>query len=414
MKIVISKNNQYMEPVVEFPVHVERCCGLDVHQQTVVATIRGTGLIECTRTYSTFTQDLEALSNWLESLGVTDVAMESTGIYWKPVYNILDLRFRVILVNARHIKNVPGHKTDKKDSVWIAKLLASGLLKASFIPQQPVRELRELNRYKKKLVNQRVGHVNRLHKILQDANIKLASVVSDVRGVSASAMIEAIIQGIDTPEELVLLAKGSLKHKREQLVKALTGRLSDHHRFMLSTIKNAILEVDHQIEAIQARIDLYKKEQQETVDHLCTIPGVSEKIAMNILGEVGPTVASFPNEHHLASWAGVCPGNNESAGKKKNERTVKGNKLLKTTLVEAAWAAVHTKNTFYQRKYQALIVRKGPKKAIVAIAHKIIKAVYFILRDQCVYKEINLDRWETRKRQTLEAYYHKRLNELSH
>ncbi|UKJ06244.1 transposase [Solitalea lacus] len=227
-------------------------------------------------------------------------------------------------------------------------------------------------------------------------------------------MIEAIIQGLTDPEQLYQLAKGMLKNKKTELLKALSGRLTDHHRFMLCAIKSAIKDVDGQIEVIQTRIDLYKQTHRAVVNRLKTVPGISEAIAMNLLGEIGPNVQTFPDEHHLASWAGVCPGNNESAGKKKSERTVKGNKLLKTTLVEAAWSAVHTKNTFYQRKYHALVVRRGPKKAIVAIAHKIIKAVYFILKDQVEYREVDLQRWEARKRQTLEAYYHKRLNELSH
>ncbi|WPQ62132.1 IS110 family transposase [Chitinophaga sancti] len=314
---------------ISFEQVVSRGCGLDVHQENVVATIRGDNLQEQTRTFSTFTSSLKDLVAWLEESGITHVAMESTGVYWKPVFNILEPHFELILVNARHIKYVPGHKTDRNDSAWIAKLLLSGLLKGSFIPPQYTRELRELYRYKRKVIGQRSSEYNRLQNILETANIKLSSVVSDVFGISGWSMISAIIDGEQDPMILANLAKGRLKIKKQELILALEGNLNEHHRFMLNLSKAAILQLNELLCQVDNRIDQYLRKWEEEVKLLQTIPGVQKQTATAILAEIGTDMHAFPNQHHLASWCGLCPGNNESAGKKKVNVSIMATVLLK-------------------------------------------------------------------------------------
>lgn len=401
-----------MPNVVEFPQLIERGCGLDVHQQTVVATIKGSGISEETRTFGTFTCDLEILKNWLQDNHITHLAMESTGVYWKPVYNILSAGFEIILVNARHIKNVPGHKTDKKDSSWIAKLLLSGLLKGSFIPEQSIRELRELYRYKRKLIGQRVAERNRLQKILQDANIKLASVLSDLFGATGTAILQALTEGQTDPFYLADLAKGSLKNKKAELQLALQGRLTLHHQFMLKIHIRALDNIESLIADIDERINQCQEPYQQQLQLLQTIPGVGRETAGGIIAEIGCDMEAFPSEKHLASWAGVCPGNNESAGKKKSERTTHGNKTLKTALTEAAWAASHTKDSFLRRKYNSLITRRGKKRALIAVGHKILCAAYFILKNIEEYKEPDETMLLEKRKQAQIGRYLKRLHEL--
>jgi transposase len=303
--------------VIECAQVVAMGCGIDVHKETVVATVSGTGLKEETRTYNTFTSSLIELKEWLKSLGITHVAMESTGVYWKPVFNILEEDFEILLVNARHIKNVPGHKTDKKDSKWIAKLLLSGLLKGSFIPPKEIRELRDLFRYKRKLTGQISSEKNRSQKILEDANIKLSSVVSDTFGVSATKIIEAMLKGEKDIEQLLTLCHGRLETKKGQLKEALNGNLSTHHKFMLRTIKESIISIESVIKKVEKQIDKQTKNYQVEIELLQTIPGVGKDTALGIVAEIGVDMNVFPNELHLASWAGMSPGNNESAGKKK-------------------------------------------------------------------------------------------------
>jgi transposase len=387
-------------------------CGLDVHKDNVVATIRGTGIQEETRTFLSFTSTLKDCSAWLKAHGVTHVAMESTGVYWKPVYNILDPDFEIILVNARHIKHVPGHKTDCKDSAWIAKLLLSGLLKGSFIPPKNSRELRELYRYKRKLTGQHTAEGNRLRKVLEDANIKLGSVVSDVFGVSGTAMINAVLAGQSDPATLADLAKGTLRRKKDQLILALQGNLTAHHLFMLKLSKKAIDNIDNLILDVDNQIDTYLAAYEEECSLLKTIPGVQQATATAIIAEIGIDMDVFPNQHHLASWAGICPGNNESAGKKKSSRITEGNKFLKTALVEAAWAASLTKDTYLKRRYGSLVARRGKKKALVAIAHKILVAAYFILKDKVPYQEPDNAEWLEKRKQAQIRSCLKRLHEL--
>lgn len=344
------------QPHTSFEQVVSRGCGLDVHKDNVVATISGQGLEEQTRTFSTFTIHLRELTQWLLQAGVPHVAMKSTGVYWKLVYNIIEPHFELILVNARHIKHVPGHKTDRKDSAWIAKLLLSGLLKGSFIPVQATRELRELYRYKRKVIGQRVSEYNRLQKVLEDANIKLASVVSDVYGVSGWAMINAIIEGEQDPTVLAGLAKGRLKSKQQLLYLAMEGNISEHHRFMLTLSKTAIEQLNNLIDQVDDRIDRYLAQWEMEAQLLQTIPGVQKQTATAILAEMGSDMSAFPNQHRLASWCGICPDNNESAGKKKSERITHGNKSLKTALAEAAWVATRVKDSYLKKKFDSLLV----------------------------------------------------------
>ena len=304
---------------ITFEQIIERGCGIDVHKKVIVATIRGTGIKEITKSFSAFTVSIEALRDWLKEHGITHVAMESTGVYWKPIFNILEEDFDIILVNARHIKNVPGKKTDKKDSKWIAKLLLSGLLKGSFIPPKPIRELRDLTRYRKKVVGQIASEKNRLQKILEDANIKLSSVVSDMSGATATKIINAMISGEEDIKELVKFRHGKMQTSIEELAMSLKGNLTEHHKFMLTTIKESITEKEILIEKLNKRIDEQLKGNELELDAklLQTIPGVGKDASAGIIAEVGNNMDQFPNEQHLASWAGMSPGNNESAGKKK-------------------------------------------------------------------------------------------------
>lgn len=304
---------------VTFEQVIDRGCGIDVHKKVLVATIRGKGIKEETRTYSSFTESIEELRDWLKVNEITHVAMESTGVYWKPVFNILEEDFEILLVNASHLKNIPGDKTDKKDSKRIAKLLLAGLLKRSFIPCKSVRELRDLTRYKRKLVGQIASEKNRIHKFLEDANIKLSSVVSDLSGAVASRIIDAMIGGQEDVEELVKLRHGKMKSTVEELSAALKGNLTDHHRFMLELVKKSIWDKESIIKELDKEIDRLLKENEMVLDAemLSTIPGVDKDSAASILAEIGNKMEQFPSEQHIASWAGLSPGNNESAGKKK-------------------------------------------------------------------------------------------------
>lgn len=298
---------------------IERGCGIDVHKEVIVATIRGLGITETTRTFSGFTESIETMRDWLKEKKITHIAMESTGIYWKPIYNILEEDFEIILVNARHIKNVPGRKTDKKDSRWITKLLISGLLKGSFIPPKHIRDLRDLTRYRKKIVGQIASEKNRIQKILEDGNIKLSSVVSDMSGATATKIINAMIGGEENIQELLKYRHGKMQATDEELASSLKGKLTDHHKFMLTTIKESMQEKEAIIEKLDKRIEEQLKSHELILDSelLQTIPGVGQTAASSILAEIGNDMSRFPDEHHLAAWAGMSPGNNESAGKKK-------------------------------------------------------------------------------------------------
>jgi len=393
---------------------VERGCGLDVHKKTIVACVMGKGIKKEIRTFSTMTNDLLRLKKWLKEKGITHVAMESTGVYWKPVFNILEDSFEVILVNARHIKNVPGRKTDVRDSEWICKLLRNGLLRGSFIPPKDIRELRDLTRYRRKLVQAISAEKNRVQKILEDANIKLSSVVSDTFGVSASKIINELIRGELTVEEMSELAKGRLCKKKEELKEALVGNFQEHHRFMLK----ASLEHIHSIEKIISRLDLEINKKmdkyREEYELLQTIPGVKEYGASSIIAEIGTDMSRFPSEEHLSSWAGMSPGNNESAGKKKACRINHGNKCLKGTLTECAWAGSRTKNTYLKAKYKSLVGRRGKKRALIAVGHKILIMCYYIIKHKVAYKELGIDYLDNRKKEKIIKSYINRLNNFGY
>lgn len=304
---------------INFEQIVERGCGLDVHKKIIVATIRGTGIKEQTKSFDGFTDSIEKLKEWLQKHNITHVAMESTGVYWKPIYNILEDGFEILLVNARHIKNVPGRKTDKKDSKWIAKLLLSGLLRGSFIPPKPTRELRDLTRYKRKVIAQVSADKNRIQKILEDANIKISSVVSSTSGATATKIIDAMIAGEQNIDELLKFRHGRIQSSIEDMISALKGNLTAHHKFMLQTIKESIKEKQILITKLDTQIEVHLKKHELELDSelLQTIPGVGKDGVAYLLAEIGSNMDQFPDEKHLASWAGMSPGSNESAGKKK-------------------------------------------------------------------------------------------------
>ena len=376
-----------MEKVI-FDQVVKVGCGIDVHKDIIVATIRRSEKDYETKEFSSFTSSLTELREWCKSEGVTHIAMESTGVYWKPVFNILeDGDFEIILVNARHVRNVPGHKTDKQDSQWLSKLLLSGLLKASFIPPAEIRDLRDLVRYKKKVVSQASSEKNRIIRILEDANIKLSSVLTNVDGAVGSRIIDDLIAGKTDINGLMQHYHGHIKASKEEFRKALQGRLTKHHQFMLRVIKESITDKERLIEKIEKQIDELAKRYSVEIELLQTIPGVAYDSAVGIISEIGADMKQFSSDQHLSSWAGMSPGNNESGGKKKSTTTIHGNKHLQTILVESAWGATRKKDGYMKRKYQSLVPRRGKKKAIVAVGHKIIIAAYHVIKDKEAYKE---------------------------
>jgi transposase len=393
---------------------IEKGCGLDVHKGTVVACIMGTGIKKEVKTYTTMTNDLLRLKEWLQENGITHVAMESTGVYWKPVFNILEDRFEVILVNARHVKNVPGRKTDVQDSEWLCKLLRNGLVKGSFIPPRGIRELRDLTRHKRKLIQAITAEKQRVEKVLEDANIKFSSIVSDTFGASGRKIIEELIKGELEPEEMVELSKGRLRQKRGDLKEALVGQVREHHKFMIKvSLKHirAMGKILSDIERkIQEKIDRHYKEEYELLQ---TIPGVKGE-ASTLIAEMGVDMERFPSEEHLSSWAGMSPGNNESGGKKKPGSTTYGNKCLKTMLTEFAWVASKTKDTYLRSKYHSLVGRRGKKKALVALGHKILIMCYHILKYRRPYKELGVDYLDRKRKDKITRSYIKRLNHLGY
>ncbi len=363
---------------------LKSCCGIDVHKSMIKASIAKGPLDKppkfYTRTFSTMTSDLLKMKDWLRENEVEAVAMESTGVYWKPIFNILEDEFPVILANPQYLKKVPGKKSDVKDSKWIASLLRCGLIPASFIPPKPIRELREINRTRRKLVGMMASEKNRIQKVLEDANIKLASVVSKIDGVSSMNMIRALLKKDKlSREEIADMARGKLKSKVDQLVEALNGKITDHHRFLLRLHLNNIAFLAEQIQEIDERIQkgmiLFRKE--ETL--IQTIPGISKTTAPAIIAEIGVDMSQFPTDAHLASWAGMCPGNNESAGVKKSGKIRKGNSSLKATLTEVAWAASRTKGSAYSAIYNNIAKRRGKKRALIALGHRILLDIHRVL-----------------------------------
>ena len=394
-----------------------RCAGLDVHKETVVVCvmIRERGkLNKEVRTFRTMTSDLLVLHDWLQAKGITHVAMESTGVYWKPIFNLLEGSFEVLLVNAAHIKTVPGHKTDVKDCEWIGDLLAHGLLKGSFIPPQEIRDLRDLTRYRKSITDERVREVNRLQKILETANIKLSSVATDVMGVSGRALLAALIAGNTDPEALADLAKGKLRKKLPLLREALQGRFRPHHQFMLEMILSHLDYLDELIERQSKEIEDHIAPFLQEIQLLDTIPGVDQKVAEAIVAEIGVDMSRFPSDRHLASWAGLCPGNNESAGKRKNGKTRKGDRWLKRSLIEASLAVSRSKDTYLSALYHRVARRRGTKKAAVAVAHAIVVIAHNMIAKKLPYHEFGADYFDRLNETYIKHSFIKRLEALGY
>lgn len=396
---------------------LERCAGLDVHKKTVVACrimLSEVGQWQSkTRTFGTTTRDLLQLADWLEGVGVTHVAMESTGVYWKPIFNILESQCQVMLVNAKHIKQVPGRKTDVKDAEWIAQLLQHGLLRASYIPEAPQRNLRDMVRYRIKLIQARSSEVNRVQKVLEDANIKLASVVSDVMGVSSREMLTQLIAGQDDPAQMAQLARGRMRSKIDELEHALTGSVQDHHRLMLRLHLEHIDYLNVQIGHLEGAIEkaIIPFDDTDITRRLTEIPGVSIHTAHSIIAELGIDMARFASSGHAASWAGLTPGKNESAGRNYSSKTAKGNKYLKSALVQAAHTQRRAQN-YLGAQYRRLARRRGSKRAAVAVAHSILVIAYHLLRDGTEYRELGTNYFDQHDKQHLERSLIRRLEQL--
>jgi transposase len=398
----------------------ERCAGLDVHKRTVVACriirqVNG-GWKQETRTFGTMTADLLALADWLRAGQVTHVALESTGVYWRPVYNILESEFSVLLVNAKHIKYVPGRKTDVKDAAWIAEVLRYGLFKPSFVPAAPQRALRDLVRYRTAMIQERSREINRVQKVLEDANLKLSSVASDVMGVSARDMLAQIIQGQDDPQVLAELAKGRMRSKLPELERALTGHVQAHHRLLLSLHLEHIDDLTTKLERLNAEIEPYVApfDQADELERLDEIPGVGLQVAQGILAELGTDLTRFPSAAHASSWAGLAPGKNESAGRNRSAKTPKGNKHLKALLVQAAHTVARSNDNYLGAQFRRLAARRGKKRAAVAVARSILVIAYHLLRDGTRYVELGADYFDKRNQLSLEQHLVKRLERLGH
>jgi len=394
------------------------CAGLDVHKDSVEACVRRmepTGqLHHQTRHWGTMTEDLLAMADWMAAQGVTHVAMESTGVYWKPIFNILESRFTVLLVNARHLKQVPGHKSDVQDCQWIAQLLQHGLLKGSFIPPRPQRELRDLTRHRTQITEEKTRTVNRIHKVLEDANIKLASVASDVLGVSGRAMLAALMQGQEHPVRLAELAQGQLRGKIPELEKALQGRLTEHHRFLLRMLWQQLAQQETWIAELEAKIGELTRPLAVEIERLDAVPGIDRRVAEVLLAEAGPDMSPFPSHQHLSSWAGMCPGNEQSAGKRRRQRITPGNRWLKATLVQAAWAASHTKNSYLASQYRRLAGRRGKKRALIAVGHSILVIYYHMMSETTRYADLGGDFFDRLEPDRLRRYYVRRLERLGY
>jgi transposase len=372
-------------------IEIEKCCGLDVHQATVVACVligNGKQGKKQMRTFRTVARELRALRDWLTELGVTHVGMESTGIYWVPVFRVLEGNFELVIGNAQHIKNVPGRKTDVKDSEWLAHLVRWGLIRPSLVPSQPLRELRELLRYRRGLVNDQARERNRIQKLLETASIKLASIVSDVFGQSGQLMLRALVDGETDPLRLAQLAKSRLRSKIPALVEALEGNFETHHRFLLKLQLDCLDDIERRLATLDQHINEKLTPYHAQLELLTQIPGFSRISAASFIAETGGDMSKFPSARHLAAWTGVAPGNNESGGKPRPASARRGNVHLTTTLVLAAAAAVKKKGSYYKDKYWRLRTRRGAMKALVAIAHKLLIAAYEVLRSQKPYVDL--------------------------
>lgn len=391
-----------------------RCAGLDVHKDTVVASVRCVSepVAHQVRSFGTTTRQLLALSDWLTAHGCTHVGMEATGVYWKPIWHILEADFELVLANAQHVRNVPGRKTDVNDAMWLADLLAHGLIRGSFVPPAQVQELRDLTRTRKQLVREISQHSLRIQKVLEDANVKVGSVLSDVLGVSGRAMLTAIIDGEDDPERLADLAKGTARKKRRDLVEALRGHVTPHHRRLLKVHLDLVAALEAARENVDAAVGKALEPTAYAVELLKTIPGISDTVAHVVLAEIGHDMTRFPTSRHLISWAGLCPRNDESAGKRRSTRIRKSGTWLKTTLVTAAWASVRRKDSYLRAQFLRLKSRRGPKKAIIAVAASMLTAAYHMLRDGTVYQDLGPTHFDQRDKTKAASRLVRRLHEL--
>ncbi len=396
----------------------ERCCGLDIHKRMVVACLITPGHdgvpAKSIRTFGTMTEDLLRLSEWLSEAGCTHVAMESTGVYWKPVFNLLEGSFTLLLVNARHAKAVPGRKTDVRDGEWLADLLRHGLVRASFVPDRAERELRELTRYRTSLVRERTAAANRLQKTLEGANVKLASVATDILGTSGREMLAALAAGETDAAAMAQLARGLLRKKIPQLEQALTGDMGPHQRFLVAQHLAHIDFLDAAIAQVSQEIAKRLRAQEEAITRLDAIPGIGREVAEALLAEIGSDMSRFPTAKHLASWAGMCPGNHESAGKRASGRTRKGSPWLRALLVQAAHAAARTKGTYLAAQYARLAPRRGRSRAAIAVGHSILVVVYHLLRRDTTYQDLGAHYFDARERQAVERRLIRRLEGLGY
>jgi transposase len=376
------------------------CAGLDVHKESVVACVRhmaDSKVSTVVKTFKTTTQELMALSNWLSAEGATHIAMEATGVYWKPVWHILsDGEFELILANAAHVKNVPGRKTDVNDATWLADLMAHGLIRASFVPDEPTQQMRDLLRTRKQMVRERSSHIQRIQKTLEDANIKLDSVVTDILGLSGRRIIEALIAGQTMPQALASLAHRRIHASADELEAALRGRVTRHHRFLLKLYLDQIDALDAALARIDEEVSANVEPFRTAIEMLSTIPGISTLSAEVIVAEIGIDMSRFETASHLISWAGLCPRNDESAGKRRSNRMKKGAPWLKTALIQSAWAASRKKNSYLQAQYLRIRSRRGAKKAIGAVAASMLTAAYHMLKDGALYQDLGPNHFDTR------------------
>lgn len=397
-----------------------RVAGLDVHHKSIQCAVPcqlpSGKLLAPSRSFRTMTRQLRALADDLTSLGVTHVALESTGVLWKPVWNVLEGRFTLLLINPRHLKKVPGRKTDVSDAEWIAQLLARGLLKGSFVPPPAVRDLRDVTRQRAQLVAEQIRVANRLHKLLQDTNVKRSAVASDILGVSGRAMLEALLRGETDVDQMADLARGRLRAKLPELRLALEGHLTDHHRFMLRHLLAHLEFLEDQVALLNGEIGrrFDALVSPDDVKRLDAIPGINITIIQAVIAEIGPNMSVFPDEHHLSSWSGICPGNEESAGKRLRSVTRHGNRWLRRALTEAVWAASHAKDSYLAAQYRRIAARRGKKRALLAVGHTLLVIMYHLLKHHLDYKDLGRDYFDRLQPERLRRYLVKRLEALRH